>query len=75
MIINVQEILIKAYNNISLVKKYHVLLRRVYKILRNKLREDKINKELVLQIAVKAVNNIASLNKLVPILLIFSTYL
>ena len=33
-----------------------------------------ISKELTLQIAVKAVNDFTSLDRLIPILLVFSTY-
>ena len=44
----------------------------VYKIISSELKG--ISKELTLQIAVKAVNNFISLNRLIPILLVFSTY-
>ena len=41
----------------------------IYKIISLKLKG--INKELTLQIAVKAVNNFTSLDRLIPILLVF----
>ena len=44
----------------------------IYKIISLKLKGT--NKELTLQMAVKAVNNFISLNRLIPILLVFSTY-
>ena len=44
----------------------------IYKIISLKLKN--VSKELILQIAVKAINNFASLNKFIPILLIFGTY-
>ena len=47
-------------------------LYRVYKIISSELKGT--SKELTLQIAVKAVNNFASPDGLVPILLVFSTY-
>jgi hypothetical protein len=47
-------------------------LRRVYKIISLELKG--ISKELILQMAVKAINDSASLNRLIPILLVFSTY-
>ena len=47
-------------------------LRRVYKIISLKLKG--ASKELTLQMAVKAVNNSAGLNGLVPTLLVFSAY-
>ena len=47
-------------------------LYHIYKIISLKLKG--INKEFTLQIAIKAVNNSISLNGLISILLIFSTY-
>ena len=47
-------------------------LRRVYKIISLKLKG--ISKELTLQMAVKAINNFISLNRLIPILLVFGAY-
>ena len=44
----------------------------VYEIISSELKG--ASKELTLQIAVKAINNSASPNRLIPILLVFSTY-
>ena len=44
----------------------------VYKIISLKLKGT--SKELTLQIAVKAVNNFTSLDRLIPILLVFGAY-
>ena len=44
----------------------------IYKIISLELKG--VSKELTLQIAVKAINNSISLNGLIPILLVFSTY-
>ena len=49
-----------------------MLLRRVYKIISLELKG--ISKELTLQIAVKAINDSASLDGLVPTLLVFGAY-
>jgi hypothetical protein len=43
-----------------------------YKIISSELKG--VSKELTLQMAIKAINNSASLNGLIPILLVFSTY-
>ena len=54
---------------------YYIPLYRVYKIISSELKG--VSKELTLQIAVKAVkavNDFASLDGLIPILLVFSTY-
>ena len=48
-------------------------LHYIYKIISLKLKG--VSKELTLQIAVKAVNNSANLDRLIPILLVFGAYL
>ena len=49
-----------------------MLLYYVYKIIFSELKG--VNKELTLQMAVKAINNSTSPDGLIPILLVFSTY-
>ena len=71
--IKVKEVPIKVYNNIGKVKRYYILLYYIYEIISSKLKG--VSKELTLQIAVKAVNDSASPDRLIPILLVFSTYL
>jgi len=71
----VKEVLVKAYNSISKVERYYALLRRLYEILQDKLQDKKLNKEVILQIVVKAINDIARPDKLMLILLIFRSYL
>ena len=72
MVIEVKEVPVKAYNSIKKVEWYYILLYRIYEIISLKLKS--VSKELILQMAVKAVNNFISLNKLVPILLVFGAY-
>ena len=72
MAIKVKEVPIKVYNSIKKVKWYYILLYCVYKIISSELKG--ASKELTLQMAVKAVNNSISLDRLIPILLVFSTY-
>jgi hypothetical protein len=74
MLIKVKEVLIKAHNSVGLVKQYHALLRRAYKIIKEELKNKHINKEIILQMTVKAVNNSAKPDKIVPTLLVFSLY-
>ncbi len=50
-----------------------MLLYRIYKIISLELKG--VSKELILQMAVKAINNSASLDRLVLILLVFGAYL
>ena len=47
-------------------------LHYIYKIISSELKGT--SKELTLQIAVKAVNDFISLDRLIPILLVFSAY-
>jgi len=72
MVIKVKEVPIKAYNSIRKVERYYTPLCRVYKIISLELED--ASKELTLQIAIKAVNNSASLDRLIPILLVFGAY-
>ena len=72
MAIKVKEVPVKAHNSIGKVEWYYIPLCRIYKIISSELKG--VSKELILQMAVKAVNNSTSLNGLVPILLVFGTY-
>jgi hypothetical protein len=73
MAIEVREIPVKAHNSIDKIERYHQPLRRAYEIIRNEL-HDKASSEIVLQMAVKAVNNLAGPDGIVPTLLIFGAY-
>ena len=72
MVIKVKEVPIKVYNSIKKVEWYYMLLHYIYKIISLKLKG--VSKKLILQIAVKAVNDFTNLDRLIPILLVFSTY-
>ncbi len=74
MAIEIKEVLVEAYNSVSLVKRYHTPLRRVYKIIQDELKDEHINKEMILQIAIKAINDSVGPNSIVPTLLVFGTY-
>jgi hypothetical protein len=64
---------VKAHNRISKVKQYHGLLQQAYKILSNKLLS--ANKKAILQMTIKAINNSARPDSIVPTLLVFGAYL
>jgi len=72
MAIKVKEVPIKAYNSVRKVERYYTPLYCVYKIISLELED--ASEELTLQIAIKAVNNSAGLDRLVPMLLVFSAY-
>ena len=73
MAIKVKEVPIKAHNSVRKVEQYHAPLCHAYEIISLELKD--ASEELTLQIAVKAVNDSAGLDGLVPILLVFGTYL
>ena len=63
---------VEAYNSIRKIECYHTLLHYTYQILASKLSDTL--KNLILQIVVKAINNSASPDGIVPMLLVFSVY-
>ena len=73
MVIKVKEVPSKAHNSVRKVEWYYMPLHRVYKIISSELKG--ASEELTLQMAIKAVNDFTSPDKLIPILLVFSTYL
>jgi hypothetical protein len=56
----------------GIVERYHGLIRRAYSIIIAEI--PNISKDMALQMAFKAINNIIGPNRLVPILLVYSTY-
>jgi hypothetical protein len=70
--IRTKAVLVKAYNSVGIIKQYHSLLQQIYQIIRVKL--PKVNKNVALQIAFKALNNTAGPNRLIPTLLVFKAY-
>jgi dimeric dUTPase (all-alpha-NTP-PPase superfamily) len=71
--IKIKIVLIKAYHFIGIIKRYYSLIRRACLIIINEIYN--INKNIVLQIAFKAINDFIRLNSLILILLIYSAYL
>jgi hypothetical protein len=71
MAIEVKEVPVEAHNSIGKVERYHAPLRRAYEIISE---EVDATPEAILQMAVKAVNDTAGPNGLVPTLLVFGAY-
>ena len=71
--IRTKAVLVEAHNSIGIVEQYHGLLQHAYQIITIKI--PNINKDIALQMAFKAINNTIGLDRLVPMLLVFSTYL
>jgi hypothetical protein len=72
MLIKVKEVPVKAHNSIGLIERYHALLRYAYKIIKKELKDEHINKNIILQMAVKAVNDLAGPDRIVSTLLVFA---
>jgi len=72
MAIEVKEVPVEAHNSVGKVERYHAPLRRAYEIISSELED--ASEELTLQMAVKAVNDSAGPDGLVPTLLVFGAY-
>jgi hypothetical protein len=72
-----KEVPVEAANTMGLVKCYHKPLRQAYEIIDDEFKDNSngsIPKVLILQMAVKAVNDTAGYDGLVPTLLVFGAY-
>lgn len=72
MAIAVKEVPVEAHNSIGKVERYHGPLRRAYRIIRAE--DPSISPEAALQMAIKAVNDTAGPDGIVPTLLVFGAY-
>jgi hypothetical protein len=72
MSIQVKEVPVEAHHSIGKVERYHQMLRKAYTILKEEISSTPT--EVILQMAVKTVNDTAGPNGLVPTLLVFSAY-
>ncbi|KAI0998086.1 hypothetical protein K3495_g10103 [Podosphaera aphanis] len=70
--IETKEVPVEAHNSIGIVERYHGPLRRAYDIIHNELKG--ADKNMLLQMAIKAVNDTAGPDGLVPTLLVFGAY-
>ena len=74
MAIKVEEVPVEAHNSIGKLERYHAPLRRAFHVIAGDLRGQGVSNESILQMAVKAVNDTAGPDGLVPTLLVFGTY-
>ena len=65
-------VLVEAHHSIGMVERYHAPLRRAYDIITKEL--PKILRQHALQMAVKAINDTAGLDGIVPTLLVYGSY-
>ena len=76
MAIIIKAIPVETHWSIEIVERFHLVLRRAYKVIMEDLTsvDAKVSKKVRLQMIVKAVNDIAEANGLVPTLLVFGAY-
>jgi hypothetical protein len=74
MNIDIKEVPVEAHNSVGKIEQYHGPLRRAYEILSKELPLLSTKKEVILQMAVKAVNDSAGPDGIVPTLLVFGAY-
>jgi hypothetical protein len=74
MAIEIKEVPVKAYNSVGQVERYYTPLQHAYEIIQDELKDEQINKEIMLQMAVKAINDSAGPDGIVPTLLVFDAY-
>ncbi|TAQ83313.1 hypothetical protein B7494_g8363 [Chlorociboria aeruginascens] len=72
MEISTKAVPVEAHWSIGKVKRYHAVIRRAYQIISKELPD--FDKDIALQIAFKAINDIAGPNGLVFMLLVFGAY-
>jgi hypothetical protein len=65
---------VEAAQTIGSVERYHAPLRRAFSVISEELKGTGANKTLILQMAVKSVNDTAGPDGLVPTLLVFGAY-
>ena len=70
--ITTKTIPVEAHWSIKKVKHYYIVLRCTYQIVSKEL--PNLNKEMALQMAIKAINDIVGPNRLILTLLVFSTF-
>ena len=77
MTITIKTVPVETYWSIEIVKRFHPVLKRAYKMIMKDLTdsiETKVSKELGLQMIIKTVNDTAGANGLVPTFLVFDVY-
>ncbi|RAL62926.1 hypothetical protein DID88_004767 [Monilinia fructigena] len=74
MSIQTKAVPVEAHHSIGKVERFHTPLRRSFKIIQEETEDIGVSKTAMLQMAVKAINDTAGPNGLVPILLVFGTF-
>ncbi|KAF7578000.1 hypothetical protein PtrM4_022400 [Pyrenophora tritici-repentis] len=74
MYIDIHEVPVEAHHSIGKIERYHAAIRRAFEVISADIGASTTTKDDILQMAVKAVNDTAGPEGLVPTLLVFGTY-
>jgi hypothetical protein len=76
MAISTKSVPVEAHWSVGLIERAHPILRRAYEVIFDDLQvsNTKLSRDMVLQMAVKAVNDTAGPQGLIPTLLVYGTY-
>ncbi|KHJ35816.1 hypothetical protein EV44_g3960 [Erysiphe necator] len=74
MSITLKTVPVEAHWSIDLVERYHALLKCSFQIISEELKDLKTGKDVILQMAIKAINDSAGPNGLIPTLQVFGAY-
>ena len=69
-----KSVLVEAHWSIGMVERAHPVLQRAYQIIADELKGETVSKHILLQMAVKAVNDTMGPDGLVPTLLVYGAY-
>ncbi|POS82418.1 hypothetical protein EPUL_005471, partial [Erysiphe pulchra] len=76
--IETKEVPIEAAQSMGIVERYHMPLRRAYEVIREELSSEKSmtqqKRPLILKMAIKAINDTAGHDRIVPTLLVFGAF-
>lgn len=75
MAIATKSVSVEAHWSIKMIERYHAVLQKAYKVIADDLQGCRLSKEIILQMAIKAINSTAGLNGLISTLLVFGAYL
>ena len=69
-----KSVLVEAHWSIGIMERAHLILRRVYQVIAEDLKDESVLKHILLQMTVKAVNDTAGPDSLILTLLVYGTY-
>ncbi|KAI0996102.1 hypothetical protein K3495_g12080 [Podosphaera aphanis] len=65
---------VEAHYSIGIVQRQNASLRRAFNVIQEDLKDEKLTKSSILQMAVKAINDTAGSNRITPTVLVFGMF-